>query len=379
MKYYIVAGEPSGDLHGSNLMRELKTLDANADFRFFGGDLMAAQGGTLVKHYRELAFMGVFEVVMNFRTIKRNMAQCQRDLMAYRPDVLILIDYPGFNLRIAEFAKKNGVKVFYYISPKLWAWNTGRVKKIKKYVDRLFTILPFETQFYARYGIEVDYSGNPVLDAIDARPNKHEDMAVFKLRNGLDHRPIVAVLAGSRKQELSWVLPDMLKMIPKFPGYQFVIAGAPSFSMADYRAYIDGYDIKVLFDQTYQLVQHARAAMVTSGTATLETALLNCPQVVCYRMWGGNFSDYIAKRFIIKVRFISLVNLILDREGVRELFQKNFTVGALEHELGALLENDGRRKQIFADYEELHRLMGQPGSSRKTAGLMWKRLEDGRK
>lgn len=374
MKYYIVAGEPSGDLHGSNLMRELKVLDAKAEFRFFGGDLMAAQGGTLVKHYRELAFMGLFEVLMNIRTIKRNMVQCQNDMLAYAPDVLVLIDYPGFNLRMAEFAKGKGIKVFYYISPKLWAWNTGRVKKIKNYVDRLFTILPFETQFYAQYGIEVDYSGNPVLDAIDARPNKHESVEAFKARNGLDERPIVAMLAGSRKQELSWVLPDMMKMVTKFPNYQFVIAGAPSFNINDYHRYINGYDVKVLFNQTYNVVQHARAAMVTSGTATLETALLNCPQVVCYRMWGGNFSDYIAKRFIIKVKYISLVNLILDREGVRELFQKSFTIQALEQELGALLESPKRREMIFADYHELHRLMGQPGSSRKTAQLMWERL-----
>lgn len=377
MKYYIVAGEPSGDLHGSNLMRELKRLDPQADFRFFGGDLMAAQGGTLVKHYRELAFMGLFEVVMNLRTIKRNMRQCQADLLAYAPDVVIFIDYPGFNLRMAQFAHNKGLKVFYYISPKLWAWNTGRVKKIKKYVHRLFTILPFETNFYAQYGIEVDYSGNPVLDAIDARPNKNESLADFSARNALDQRPIVAMLAGSRKQELSWVLPDMLQMANRFPNYQFVIAGAPSFTISDYEHYIAGYDVKVVFGQTYELVQHARAAMVTSGTATLETALLNCPQVVCYRMWGGGFSDYIAKKFIIKVKYISLVNLILDREGVRELFQKSFTLQTLTDELGALLENDERRRRMFADYAELHRLMGAPGSSKKTAELMWKRLAKG--
>lgn len=374
MKYYIVAGEPSGDLHGSNLMRELKLLDAQAEFRFFGGDLMAAQGGTLVKHYRELAFMGLFEVIANLRTIQRNLKQCEADIMAYRPDVVILIDYPGFNLRMAKFAHTNGFKVFYYISPKLWAWNTKRVHKIKRYVDRLFTILPFETAFYASYGVEVDYSGNPVLDAIDARPNKNESFNDFVLRNGLDGRPIVGVLAGSRRQELERVMDDMLAMVPLFPNYQFVIAGAPSFTQADYEKYINGKDVKVLFNETYSICQHARAAMVTSGTATLETALLNCPQVVCYKMWGGSVTNFLAKKVIIKVKYISLVNLILDKEGVTELFQNTFTFDALKTELAALLADGPRRSQVLADYAELHRLMGKPGSSRITAALMWKRL-----
>jgi lipid-A-disaccharide synthase len=374
MKYYIVAGEPSGDLHGSNLMRELKLFDPMADFRFFGGDLMATQGGTLVKHYRELAFMGLFEVIANLRTIQRNMKQCEADIMAYRPDVVILIDYPGFNLRMAKFAHTNGLKVFYYISPKLWAWNTKRVHKIKRYVDRLFTILPFETAFYASYGVEVDYSGNPVLDAIDARPNKNESFNDFVLRNGLDGRPIVGVLAGSRRQELERVMDDMLAMVPLFPNYQFVIAGAPSFTQADYEKYINGKDVKVLFNETYSICQHARAAMVTSGTATLETALLNCPQVVCYKMWGGSVTNFLAKKVIIKVKYISLVNLILDKEGVTELFQNTFTFDALKTELAALLADGPRRSQVLADYAELHRLMGKPGSSRITAALMWKRL-----
>jgi lipid-A-disaccharide synthase len=375
MKYYIIAGEPSGDLHGSNLMKELKQLDGAAEFRVWGGDLMVAQGGVLVKHYRDLAFMGFFEVVKNLRTIQRNFKLCEKDLLAYQPDVLILVDYPGFNLRMAEYAKKHGIRVFYYISPKLWAWNTGRVKKIKAYVDRLFTILPFETEFFARYGVEVDYSGNPILDAIDARPNKNEPREAFVTRNQLDERPVVGILAGSRKQELSWVLPDMLQMVPKFPQFQFVIAGAPSFTMDDYARYINGYDVKVLFNQTYEILQQSRAAMVTSGTATLETALLNCPQVVCYRMWGGGFSDWIGKTFIIKVPFISLVNLILGREGVKELFQKTFTPETLYNELNALLNNEDRRQQMFADYDELNQKMGKPGSSRQTAELMMKRLK----
>jgi len=375
MKYYIIAGEPSGDLHGSNLMKELKKLDPQADFRVWGGDLMAAQGGHLVKHYRDLAFMGLFEVVMNIRTIKKNFKLCERDLTDYQPDVLILIDYPGFNMRMAKFAHQKGLKVFYYISPKLWAWNTKRVKKVKAYIDRMFTILPFETEFYQQYGIEVDYSGNPILDAIDARPNKNEPREAFISRNNLDNRPIVGVLAGSRKQELAWNLADMLKMVPKFPNHQFIIAGAPSFTMADYEPYIKGYDVKVLFGQTYEILQQADAAMVTSGTATLETALLNCPQVICYRMWGGNITDWISKTFIIKVKYIGLVNLIMTRESVKELFQKGFTLDALYNELNALLNNPKRREEVFADYAELQQKMGEPGSSRITAGLMMKRLK----
>lgn len=375
MKYYIIAGEPSGDLHGSNLMKELKKLDPQADFRVWGGDLMAAQGGHLVKHYRDLAFMGLFEVVMNIRTIQKNFKLCERDLTDYQPDVLILVDYPGFNMRMAKFAHQKGLKVFYYISPKLWAWNTKRVKKVKAYIDRMFTILPFETEFYQQYGIEVDYSGNPILDAIDARPNKNEPRDAFISRNNLDNRPIVGVLAGSRKQELAFNLAEMLKMVPKFPNHQFIIAGAPSFTMTDYEPYIKGYEVKVLFGQTYEILQQADAAMVTSGTATLETALLNCPQVICYRMWGGNITDWISKTFIIKVKYIGLVNLIMTRESVKELFQKGFTLDALYNELNALLNNPKRRQEVFADYAELQQKMGEPGSSRITAGLMMKRLK----
>jgi lipid-A-disaccharide synthase len=370
MRYYLIAGEASGDLHAANLMRELKRMDAFAEFRFFGGELMQAQGGELVKHYRDMAFMGLIDVLANLRTIRRNLKTCEADLLNYQPDVLILVDYPGFNLRMAEFAHKRGIKVFYYISPKLWAWNRSRVKKVKAYVDKLFTILPFETEFYRQYGVEVIYSGNPVLDAIDNRADKDESTEDFISRNALDDRPIVGILAGSRKQELTWNLPDMLAMVTRFPEYQFVIAGAPSFTLKDYEPYITGHDVKVLFNQTYQIVQHSRAAMVTSGTATLETALLNCPQVVCYKMWGGKFSDFVARNFIIKVPYVSLVNLILNREGVKELFQKGFTLDALEQELKLLLTNEEYRSQMFANYDELQEKMGGPGSSGRTAASM---------
>jgi lipid-A-disaccharide synthase len=370
MRYYLIAGEASGDLHAANLMREMKQFDAKAEFRFFGGELMQAQGGELVKHYRDMAFMGLIDVLANLRTIRKNLKSCEADLLNYKPDVLILVDYPGFNLRMAEFAHKQGIKVFYYISPKLWAWNRSRVKKIKAYVDKLFTILPFETEFYQQYGVEVIYSGNPVLDAIDNRTNKDESTEEFISRNELDDRPIVGILAGSRRQELKWNLPDMLAMVRRFPEYQFVIAGAPSFTLKDYEPFVAGHDVKVLFNQTYQIVQHSRAAMVTSGTATLETALLNCPQVVCYKMWGGKFSDFVARNFIIKVPYVSLVNLILNREGVKELFQRRFTLDVLEQELRLLLTNDEYRSQMFSSYRELQEKMGGPGSSGRTAASM---------
>lgn len=373
MKYYLIAGEPSGDLHGSNLMKALKKEDSSAEFRFWGGDLMQAQGGTLVKHYRDLAFMGAFEVLANLRTIQRNFKLCETDLVAWQPDVLILIDYPGFNLRIAEFAHKQGFKVFYYITPKLWAWNRRRVKKVKAFVDKMFTILPFETEFYRQYGIEVEYSGNPVLDAIDARHHKDESFEAFVSRTGLDGRPIVGVLAGSRKQELKLLLPTMLQMVNKFPQYQFVIAGAPSFTLENYQPYIAGLDVKVLFDETYQIVQHAKASIVASGTATLETALLGCPQVVCYRIAGGLLIDWL-KPYVLKIPFVSLVNLVLNRAAVVEIIQRHLTVENLEKEVSRLLTDPVYHLQQIDSCRELQQMMGSPGSSEKTAHLMMKYL-----
>ncbi|WP_066629472.1 lipid-A-disaccharide synthase [Labilibacter marinus] len=370
MKYYIIAGEPSGDLHASNLMKSLKEEDANCEFRFWGGDLMKAVGGDLVRHYSETAFMGIKEVVANLGKIKANFKLCKSDLLYYKPDVLILVDYPGFNLRMAEFAKKNGIKVFYYISPKIWAWNTGRVKKIKAYVDKMFTILPFENKFYQEYGVSIDYVGNPVLDAIDNRNNKNEDITVFKERNKLDNRPIVALLAGSRGQELNYVLPEMLKMVDEFPGYQFIIAGAPSFTEASYQPFVEGKDIKIIFNQTYELLQQAQGALVTSGTATLETALLDCPQIVCYKMWGGKPFYRFLQKFVLKVKHISLVNLILGKEGVKEVVQDQLYFDVLKAELNNLLTNQDYRINIFNNYNELHKIMGEPGTSARAAKLM---------
>jgi lipid-A-disaccharide synthase len=375
MRYYIIAGEASGDLHASNLMRELKRLDAEADFRFWGGDLMARQGGKLVRHYRDTAYMGVWEVITHLPSIFKNLNECKEDILRYHPDVLILVDYPGFNLRIANFAHSNGLKVFYYISPKIWAWNKGRVKRIQKWVDKMFTILPFETDFYAEYGVPVAYSGNPLLDAIDTREFKDESREAFLERHQLPDKPIVAVLAGSRLQEIDRIIPDMLKMVRKFPDHQFIVAGAPSFTEADYQQYVPGEgNVKVIFGETYALLQQAKAAMVTSGTATLEAALLKCPQVVCYKMWGGAFTDFMAKKVIIQVPYISLVNLIMNREVVTELFQNDMTEENLTSELRNLLCDEGIRNKMFADYEELQRVMGGPGSSGKTARLMWDSL-----
>lgn len=375
MKYYIIAGEASGDLHASNLMREIKKLDPMANFRFWGGDLMAAEGGQMVGHYRDTAFMGVFEVVMNLSSIFKNIKKCKQDILKYQPDVVILVDYPGFNMRIAKFAKSADFKVFYYIAPKIWAWNQGRVRKIKKYVDKVFTILPFETDFYAKHGVPVVYSGNPLLDALHHRNNKDETSERFRIRNGLDDRPIVAMLAGSRKEEIERLLPEMVSMVSLFPSYQFVIAGAPSFSHVNYERFIeDTPDVKVLFNETYSLLTHAHCSMVTSGTATLEAALLNCPQVVCYKMWGGEISSFIAKRIIIQVPFISLVNLIMNREVVKELFQGELTRKSLRKELDLLCNEDKYRAEMFQGYDELRSIMGDAGSSERTARLMWESL-----
>lgn len=371
MKYYLIAGEASGDLHASNLMRELKKLDSMAHFRYWGGDLMEQQGGQLVSHYRDTAYMGVFEVVKHLPDIFRNFRRCNADIKSFNPDVVILVDYPGFNLRMAKKIKKLGIKVFYYIAPKIWAWNQSRVHKIKRNVDKVFTILPFETDFYARFGVPVVYSGNPLLDAIHSRPFKNETFNEFLQRHQLPDKPLIALLAGSRKEEIDRLLPDMIAMMPHFPEFQFIIAGAPSFSMKDYDHYLEGVkEVKVVFNETYSLLQQAHAAMVTSGTATLETALLKCPQVVCYKMWGGSFTDFVSKKIIIKVPYISLVNLIMNRQVVKELFQSSFSLEELQNELKLLCYNETYRHEMMKGYDELGYIMGGPGSSERTARLM---------
>jgi len=362
MKYYLIAGEASGDLHGANLIKTLKTLDPSADFRYYGGDLMQAQGGTLVKHYAEMAFMGFLEVLLNLKTILRNIKKCKQDILVFQPDVLILIDFPGFNLKIAEFAKKRGIKVCYYISPKIWAWNQKRVIKIKRDVDKMFCILPFETEFYQQWGMKVDYVGNPLLDAIeDFKPNVN-----FIIENNLGSKPIIALLPGSRKQEINYILPDMLRMVPLFPNYQFVIAGAPSFNKDFYLPYLGQLNIPIMFNAAYDILNRAHAAIVTSGTATLETALFKVPQVVVYK--GNPISIGIA-RLLVNIKFISLVNLIMDQALVKELIQEDCNLLTLYHELNSLLSGPSR-DLILSEYQNLAQRMGNPGASEKTAKLI---------
>lgn len=366
MKYYIIAGEASGDLHGANLMKELKNLDQSADFRFFGGDLMQAHGGTLVKHYSDMAFMGFLEVALNIRTILKNIKFCKQDVLAYQPDVLILVDFPGFNLKIAEFAKEQGLKVCYYISPKIWAWNQKRALKIKKVVDKMYCILPFEVEFYKKWGIEVEYVGNPLLDAIAAfNPDKN-----FLDKYNLHNKEIIALLPGSRKQELNYLLPPMLDVADKLQEYQFVIAGAPSFDQEQYDKLIKGRNIPVIFSATYDLLQYAKAAIVTSGTATLETALFKVPQVVVYK--GGKITIAIA-RALVKIRFISLVNLIMDKEIVKELIQEDCNAEKIKATIKPLLEGEKRDKMML-NYGTLANKMGEPGASERTANLIYKYL-----
>lgn len=360
MKYYIIAGEASGDLHASNLIKELKILDTNAQFRCWGGDLMKEQGAHIVKHYKDLAFMGFTEVLMNLRTIVRNIGFCKKDVMQHNPDVLILIDYPGFNLRIAEFAKTIGIKVFYYISPQIWAWKQSRIHKIKRVVDKMFVILPFEKEFYKRFDRIVDFVGHPLLDAV-ANYSKLAGTLTIQSK-----KPIIALLPGSRKQEIATMLPIMISMQKYYENYQFVIAGAPSQSHDFYQTFISNSGIQIVYNQTYQLLQKAEAALVTSGTATLETALFGVPEVVCYK--GGAISYAIAKQ-LVKVKYISLVNLIMDKEIVKELIQFELNETNLKAELDKLL-SPGTRNKLLNDYAELTNKLGGPGASKKTAALM---------
>ena len=363
MKYYLISGEASGDLHGANLMKSLKLEDDQAEFRYFGGDLMQAQGGTLAKHYSEMAFMGFVEVLANIGTIFKNLEKAKQDILLFNPDALILIDFPGFNLKIASFAKKNGIKVLYYISPKVWAWNQKRVLNIKKVVDHMFCILPFEVDFYKSWGMDVDYVGNPLMDAIEANQADEQFKIIYKL----NAKPIVALLPGSRKQELDKVLPEMVLLSDRFPDYQFVIAGAPSFTYEEYKPFLKGRKIPIIFNNTYNLLYNSRAAVVTSGTATLETALLKTPQVVVYK--GNSISVAIA-RFLVKIKFISLVNLIMDEEIVKELIQADCNPAKIAEELDLILHDPLYRTRMLINYDILAEKIGESGASARTAKLM---------
>lgn len=362
MKYYIIAGEASGDLHASNLLIALKEKDPEANFRCWGGDLMKAAGGEIVKHYRELAFMGFAEVVLHLRTILHNLRFCKQDILEYQPDTLILVDYPGFNLRIAEFAHNAGFRVIYYISPQVWAWKKSRAYQIREYVDKMFVILPFEAEFYRKYNYSVEYVGHPLLDVIP-RPSIYSDREDFVRQNHLTGKPIIALLPGSRKQEISRMLPVMASLIARQPDFEFVVAGAPS-SDLEYYYKILGYDPPViLHNQTHELLKHAFAALVTSGTATLETALHRVPQVVCYK--GGAVSYMIARR-LVDIKFISLVNLIMDKQVVKELIQHDFNADNLNHELEMIL-NENWRRVILSEYETLAEKLGGKGASVRAA------------
>ncbi|WP_372751229.1 lipid-A-disaccharide synthase [Labilibaculum sp.] len=374
MKYYIIAGEASGDLHASNLMKELNVQDSEADFRFWGGDLMQAQGGQMVKHYRETAFMGFLTVLKNLGKIKANFALCEKDVLNFRPDVLILVDYPGFNLRMAKFAKKHGIRVHYYISPKIWAWKEGRVKKIKAYVDRMFTIFPFETEFYQKHNYEVSFGGNPLLDAIENRLNKEEVFPDFIKRNKLSEKPIVALLAGSRKQEIERVLPVMLECVDSFPEHQFVVAAAPSITQEFYASVVGELKVEFVYGQTYDLLQQADAAVVTSGTATLETALLRIPQVVCYLTGGGRLLFAIGKR-LLKVKYISLVNLVMDKLIVKELIQQTCNREMISEELNRILFDKEYRSEMLYNYQLLHEKLGGAGASARFAKMIYEDLQ----
>ena len=366
MKYYIIAGEASGDLHASNLIAELKKKDKSAEFRAWGGDLMRNQGATLVKHYRHMAFMGFVEVVAHLRKVLGNINECKSDMLRYQPDVVILVDYPGFNFRIAEFAHRKGMKVCYYISPQVWAWKRHRVKKVKKFVDQMLVILPFEEPFYKEYGINASFVGHPLLDELSKL--KSPSRLHFIHRNDLsEKKEIIALLPGSRKQEVERMLGTMLKVIPHFPQYQFVIAGAPSLDKTLYLKMIGHSDVRLVENQTYELLQNASAALVTSGTATLETALLSVPEVVCYK---ANRLSYLIAKNLIQVNYISLVNLVMEKEVVKELIQDEYNEANLVKELESLLQDPKKQRRVLDDLDILKHKLGNAGASEKAAEVI---------
>jgi lipid-A-disaccharide synthase len=373
MNYYLIAGEASGDLHGSNLMRGLKEVDPQARFRFWGGDRMQEQGGELVRHYRDHNIMGFWEVLTRLGKIRDNFRVCKADLLEHHPDVLILIDYPGFNLRMARFAKKHGIQVFYYISPKIWAWKESRIHKIKAWVDQMFVIFPFEVDFYARHDFPVVYEGNPLIDAVDGKLKNKASFDQFIQRHGLEDKPIVAILPGSRKQEIDRNLGEMIRVIRHFPDHQYIIAGAPSIEKSYYEQYLAVPNLSYVHDQTYELLSHSRAAIITSGTATLEAALFDVPQVVCYK---ANAISYRIARHFVKVPYISLVNLNMQQEVVKELIQNDMNDQSLYQELKRLLYDQEYTERMHSDYNQLRVKLGGSGASRKVARAMYVRLQN---
>ena len=369
-RLYIIAGEASGDLHGSNLLAALKEINPAIETRCWGGDLMKKEGATIVKHISELAFMGFVEVLFNLRTILKNIDFCKKDILEFKPDILVLIDYPGFNLRIAEWAKNNNILVHYYISPQVWAWKQSRVKIIKRCVDKMYTILPFENSFYEKFDYSTEYVGHPLLDEIEKHAQHSIDKTEFLSKNNLSDLPIIALLPGSRKQEIHVKLPIMLAAVKDLKTHQIVIAGAPNQSLDMYQAF-ESLGITIIFGQTYNLLSFSELAVVTSGTATLETALFSVPQVVCYK---GSFISYVIARTLIKIKYISLVNLIMDKMVVKELIQQDCTSDNIRKEISLLIENQEYRDKMIANYGEMRLLLGQGGASQKVANSLLKTI-----
>ena len=373
MRFFIIAGEQSGDLHGSNLVKELFEADKTAEIFCWGGDLMQSAGATLLMHYRKLAFMGFVAVVKNYGTIRKNLKLCKEQIKEYKPDVVIFIDYAGFNIRIAEFARNEGFKTFYYISPKYWAWNEGRVAKVKKYIDRMFIIFPFEVEFYRKHGIVVDYKGNPLVDETDRR------MAAFPPKDtickdlGIEKKPVIALLAGSRRHEIEMVLPEMIKVVHYFPDYQFVLAGVKNIPDDIYLKIIGNENVILIKEKTYEILYVAEGALVTSGTATLEAALMGAPQVVCYK---GDFFSMLIAWAVIRVKFISLVNLITEFEVIKELVQYDLKEKTLFYELKSILRGGDKREKILAGYEVLKDKLGPAGASARIAKEMVEQLRE---
>lgn len=372
MRYFIIAGEQSGDLHGSNLIRGIRKADPDACIRGWGGELMQDAGAEILMHYGRLAIMGFINILLNIRTIAKNITLCKKQLKDFSPDVVILIDYPGFNLRIAEFAKSESIRVFYYISPKLWAWKESRVKKVRMYVDRMFIIFPFEVEFYRNHNINVEYYGNPLVDEIDRKKTQLGNKVELKRTLGLDDRPVIAMLAGSRRHEVSHILPEMVKTVKYFTGFQFVLACVKTVPEKYYTDIIGDAPVKLVFDKTYEVLALSEAALVKSGTSTLEAALLGIPQVVCYK--GDTISFEIARR-LVKLRFISLVNLIMEKEIVKELIQYFLTEKNIYNELRLIISGGSGREKMLEEYEQLSKKLGPPGASGRIAAEMVKLLK----
>lgn len=372
MKYFFIAGEASGDLHASNLIKELHKCDSEANIQGLGGELMEAAGMKLLRHYREMAFMGFIPVLMNLDKVKSNFELCRKSIKEMMPDVLILVDYPSFNLKMAEYAKSLGIKVYYYISPKVWVWKKGRIKKMKVLIDELFTIFPFETEFFAKHGMKVNYVGNPIMDAVLAKKTT-QSLDDFKLQNQLNEKPILALVPGSRLQEIKSLLPRMLEATKTIASHQLVVTTAPNIDEELYESLTTNYAIKLVKNQTYETLQMADLAVVASGTVTLETAILNCPQVVCYRM-GGGMPLYYAGKWFVGITFVSLVNIILKRMAVPELLQHFCTSANIRKELDSIINDDSVRNRILADYQELSEVLGRGGASAKAAKLMFSKL-----